>query len=226
MFILEVGTATDCHRQYEPIGHQTSLDQLDYVQPKCSQVQSATTTTAPLDLPDIIEPDDEDIKEDGGNAPIYTSHWRKKPPGPPTSTFNLTKLSPPAYSIKLKDLDQDALIQRLYTLEKPTQASTQTPDSMDKIATHLHQPGLSLPPIHPCNTPNVSKARSHWMLEELHCITGCHCFWNYNYLLLVTKDGKYTDNGEFPVLLGAYTTILIAPCRNLIDRTSSSYLDS
>ncbi len=206
MFILEVDIATNCHHQYEPIDHQISLDQLDYVQPKCSQVQSATMATDPLDLPDIIEPDDEDIKEDGGNAPIYTSHWQKKPPASPTPTFNLTKLSPPAYFIKLKDLDQDALIQQLYTLEKPTQAYTQTPDSMAKIATHLHQPGLSLPPIRPCNTHNASKARSHWMLEEPHCITGCHCFWNHNYLLLVTVVGRL-DMYRTKVLL--YRTMVL-----------------
>ena len=139
--------------------------------------------TAPLDLPVIIEPDDEDIREDGDGAPIYVSHWPKKPSAPPTPTFDLTRLPPPANSIKLKDFDWDALVQRLYTLEKPTQASTRTLGplvsmSMDKIVTHLHQPGSSLPPICPCDTPNASETKFHWMLEELHHIMVCWCFWS------------------------------------------------
>ncbi len=166
LFILEVDIATDCHLQYEPIGFQTSLDQLDSVQPKFSQVQSAPMATAPLDLPVIIEPDDEVIQEDGDDMPIYASHWPKKPPAPPTPMFDLTRLPPPAYSIRLKDLDQDNLIQCLYTLDQPTQATTRTPDplvsmSMDKIVAHLHWLGSSLPLIRPCNTPNASKTKSH-----------------------------------------------------------------
>jgi hypothetical protein len=33
-FILEVDTATDCHLQYDPIGQNTRLPELDHVQPK------------------------------------------------------------------------------------------------------------------------------------------------------------------------------------------------
>ncbi len=68
-----------------------------------------------------------------------------------------------------------------------------------------------LPLIRPCDTPNASKTKSHWTTEELHCITECQCFWNYKHLVSVTKDGKYIDTGEFPVSLGAYTTIPKAP---------------
>jgi hypothetical protein len=117
LFILEVDTATDWHLQYEPIGCQTTLDQLDYVQPKFSCAPSATMAKASSDLPTIIEPVDENTNNNSIKAPTYTSHWPKKPPVPSTPTFNLAKLPPPAYSIRLKDFDWDALIQRLYTLE-------------------------------------------------------------------------------------------------------------
>jgi hypothetical protein len=63
------------------------------------------------------------------------------------------------------------------------------------------------------------------MPEELHCITGCHNFQNYKHLISVTKDGKYIDKREFPVSLGAYTTIPKALRRKSIDHTSSRYLE-
>ncbi len=94
-FILEVDTATGCHLQYEPIGLQTTLTQLDYVQPKFSRALSATMAMAPSDLPVIIEPGDENT-DDNDNAPIYASHWPKKLPAPPPPTFDLTTLPSPA----------------------------------------------------------------------------------------------------------------------------------
>jgi hypothetical protein len=45
------------------------------------------------------------------------------------------------------------------------------------------------------------------------------------HLISTTKDGWFIDNGEFPVSIGAYTTIPKAPHGILIDQTPSKYLD-
>ena len=93
------------------------------------------------------------------------------------------------------------------------------------MTTHLHWPGSTLPPICPCDTPNASKTKNHWTSEKLHCITGWCCFQNYKHVLYVTKDGTFVDNGEFPVSLGAYTTIPKALQGKSIDHRNSKYLD-
>jgi hypothetical protein len=78
LFILEVGTTTDCHLQYEPIGHKTTLGQLDYAKSKFSRAPFATMTKAPSDLPAIIEPNDGTTDNNSIEAPIYASYWPKK----------------------------------------------------------------------------------------------------------------------------------------------------
>ncbi len=78
-FILKADTATDCHLWYKPIGRQTNLDQLDYVQPKFLQYQSVLMATAPLSTPVIIEPKDDDNAD---VTPTYAFHWPKKASSP------------------------------------------------------------------------------------------------------------------------------------------------
>ena len=56
-------------------------------------------------------------------------------------------------------------------------------------------------------------------------MTGCRRFRNYRHLIHTSKDGHFLDNGEFPVSLGAYTTIPKAPRGKPIDRLPSKYLD-
>ncbi len=90
--------------------------------------------------------------------------------------------------------------------------------------TPTHTGQLS-PPVRPCDTPNPSDTKSHWMAKELYCITGCHCFCNYWHLLSISKDGTYINNDKFPTSIGAYTTIPKAPCGKAIDRTSTKYLN-
>ncbi len=97
--------------------------------------------------------------------------------------------------------------------------------SQDNILKLLHHPNLTLLPIYPCDTPNPSDTKSHWMAEELHRITGCQRFWNYWHLVATTKDGAFIDNGEFPASIGAYTTIPKEPCGKPIDCTTSKYLN-
>jgi hypothetical protein len=41
---------------------------------------------------------------------------------------------------------------------------------------------------------------------------GCRCFHNYKYIIQASLDGQLVDSGEFPMLLGSYTTIPKAPC--------------
>jgi hypothetical protein len=97
--------------------------------------------------------------------------------------------------------------------------------TQDEIIAHLHHPGTSPPPICPSDCPNGSNTKSKWTPEELHCITGCWCFRNYQHIIVTSKDGHLIDTGEFPLLLGSYTTILKAPCGKSIDPTLSYYLD-
>ena len=100
-YILEVDTATNCHLRYKPIGHQTTLDELYFFQPKFLQHQLASMAKAPSSTPAIIETKDDD---DTDMTPIYAFHWPKKPPSPPVTKFDLAHLPLPAYSIHLKDL--------------------------------------------------------------------------------------------------------------------------
>jgi hypothetical protein len=226
-FILKFDTTTDCHLRNEPIGCRTTLDQLTYVQPKSLQHQSASTAMAPLSTPAVIEPNKNDNTD---ITPTYASHWPKKPPSPPVPKLDLTHLPPPAYSISLKGLDWEALIQCLYTLEAigllpMPDPPPLLPMSTDKIVGHLHPTGSQPPPIWPYDTPNALETKSHWTSEELYCITGCHHFCNYKHLVSVNKDFSFTNGGEFPVSLGAYTTIPKAPHGAPIDPTSCKYLD-
>ena len=230
-FILEVDTTTDCHLIYEPCGPTVPLIQLDYVQPKKLQkVQSATATTTPK-VPVLIEPDDNDDLIAPEDEPTYASHWPKKPPTPLPSLPSQPLVPPPAYSVSLKDLDRDELIQRLYSHEHPpvsTKLSSSSPlrcMSENEILEELHHSGLSPPPVRPCDTPNASETKSHWTSEELHKIMGCRRFRNYQHLIATSKDGTFFNSGEFPLSLGTYTTIPKSPHGKPIDRTRSKYLD-
>ena len=148
----------------------------------------------------------------------------------------MSLLSPSTYTKSLKDLDREELIQRLYLVEhsvppsKPD-AKRRSPspfDSMEQeeILTLLHHPNTSPPAIQPCDTPNALDIKFHWMAEELHCITGCHRFWNYKHLIstTTTKDCSFIDNAEFPMSIGAFTTIPKVPPGKAIDRTTSKFL--
>jgi hypothetical protein len=43
----------------------------------------------------------------------------------------------------------------------------------DKIMTHFHHPGSTLPAVRPCDTANASDTKTHWSGEEIHRIMGC-----------------------------------------------------
>ncbi len=115
-FILEVDTAVDCHFSYEPLGCSASLSLLDYVQPISSV--SASTTMVPPSAPAQIKPDDAKTI-----APTFTSHWPKKPPHPALTNIDLNLILPPAFSVKLWDLDHEELLRRLYLAESTHSSS-------------------------------------------------------------------------------------------------------
>ncbi len=235
-FIVEVNTTTDCHLLYEPIGHSTTMSNMDYVQP-VQPSNSASSTAATTLLPVVIE----DYNNNNNYLLTYAPHWPKKPPTPPSPTYNMSLIQPPAYSVSLKDLDRDALIQRLYSIElaappRPPPPASEAPKkgppptklecmSTDNIVAHLHHPESCLPPIQPCDTPNLSDTKTTYTPEELHPLTGCHRFCNYQHIILTTKDGILINTGKFPLSLGTYATIPKAPCGKAIDRLPAKYLD-
>jgi hypothetical protein len=61
--------------------------------------------------------------------------------------------------------------------------------------------------------------------EELHRLTGCRRFRNYQHLISSTKDGTLLNTGEFPLSLGTYATIPKAPRGKAIEQLPARYLD-
>jgi hypothetical protein len=61
--------------------------------------------------------------------------------------------------------------------------------------------------------------------KELHCLTGCCRFCNYQQTILTTKDGTLINTGKFLSSLGTYATIPKAPCGKAINRLPVKYLD-
>ena len=178
----------------------------------------------------MIKPDD-----NLDDLPTFASHWPKRPPSPAHPPIAMSLLPPSTYTKSFKDLDWEELIQRLYSVEHPVpQSPTDTKlrssaplECMvrEEILHLLHHPNTSPPAIRPCDRPNASDTKSHRSAEELHRITGCHRFRNYKHLISTTKDGSFIDNGEFPLSIGAFTTIPKAPRGKAIDRTTSKLLD-
>jgi hypothetical protein len=143
------------------LGWTTALADLDYVQPKFLQDSSASAT---VPLPVTIKP------EDNIDLLSYSSHYPKKPPTPPTPIYDLFNLLPPEYSISLKDLDKEELIQWLYLLKHALNSGTEKAVSafvplecmtQEVIINKLHCPNSILPFIRPCNTSNPSDTKSH-----------------------------------------------------------------
>jgi hypothetical protein len=139
-FIVEEDMAMDCHLSYKPIGRSCTLSSLDYVQP-ISSVSLASTTTALPSAPAIIE----DNKTDD-ILPTYTGHWPKQPKPPPSPSYDLSLIPPPAFTISLKDLSQDKLIKHFYTVKLGL-------DSMDTTQATVMPPAT---PGHPTPATNIT----------------------------------------------------------------------
>jgi hypothetical protein len=97
--------------------------------------------------------------------------------------------------------------------------------SPDEVVCIVHRPGSSPPPIRPCNRSNGSNTKTHWTSEKLHHALGCRHFQNYKHILQTSLDGKWVDGGEFPLVLGTYTTIPKAPWGVAINRKHSFFLE-
>ena len=229
-FVLEVDTTTDCHLRYQPLGRTCGLSEVDYVQPKRPTLIGAPTASDAATTPVTIPPDAIDT------MPTYVNHNPKQPPRPssPTNVIEIDDIQSNIkdFSVSLKDLSREELIEKLYTFEQPAQDTTvPTPKvllstmSKEEIAKHLHSSEDSMPPIRSCDTPNGSDTKTHWTGEELHRITGCRRLRNYRHLIHTSKDGQFVDGGEFPVSLGAYSTIPKARRGGPIDRTLNKFLD-
>ena len=242
-FIVEVDTTSDCHLSYIPLGRTANMSSLDYVQPITPRHSASTTKTAPPLSPAVIE-DDTDNDDDDDDAddippailPTYASHWPKKPPAIPPPPIPTSELLFPSYEDSLKDLDRRELIQRLFSMESRSQQPSTDPGlrdapsklecmSEDDIVQELHHPGSRLPPVRPCDTPNSSETKTTYTPEELHRLTGCRRFRNYQHIIASSNGGTLLHTGEFPLSLGTYATIPKAPRGKAIDRLKARYLD-
>ncbi len=190
---------------------------------------------------DESKADNEDVIPDGV-LPTYASHWPKKPPTPPSPTIDLSLIPPPMYSLSLKALSRNELIQRLYSVEHITppprppsvhgEVTSRGPPptklecmTKDNIITAIHHPNSRLPQVRPCDTPNSSDTKTTYTPKELHCLTGCRGFRNYQHIISTTKDSSLLNTGKFPLSLGTYATIPKAPCGKAIDRHRAKYLN-
>jgi hypothetical protein len=242
-FIVEVNTDTNCHLFYKPIGHSAPISKLDYVQLVQAHSPSASTTAETMPpAPAVVK----DEHYNNNIMPTYAAYWPKSPPAPATPTFDVSLIPPPAFLAHLQDFDCNELIRRIYSLKH---ASVPMPDaqddnsttpadvtnarsapkelecmSKDKIQTYLHHPESCFPPICPCNIPNVSDSKTAFTPEELHRLTGCCRFWNYQHIISTLKGGILCNTGKFPLSLGAYATIPKAAYGKPIDRLPSKYL--
>ena len=178
-FIVEVDTATNCHLSYAPIGRAATMSSLDYVQPIHARNSAFATASTPPPAPVVIEADDNDVPPDA--LPTYVSYWLKKPPAPPAPPVVLPVIPPPTYSIRLKDLTREELIQCLYSVKHahcpangndfPAQRSPLVKlecMSDEEIIATLHQPHSRLPPVRPCDTHNALETKQAYTPEELH----------------------------------------------------------
>ncbi len=95
----------------------------------------------------------------------------------------------------------------------------------EEILSYVHHPSSAPPPICPCDCCNASNTKTTWTPEELHRITGCYCFHNYNHIIEASKDRTPLNNGKFPIFLGLYATILKPPWGKAIDWLQAKYLD-
>jgi hypothetical protein len=97
--------------------------------------------------------------------------------------------------------------------------------SEEEIQTCLHHPDSHFPSICPCDTPNTSNSKTMFSPYELHCLTGCCRFWNYQHIISTSKGGILCNTGKIPLSLSAYATTPKAACGKPIDKLPCKYLD-
>ena len=95
----------------------------------------------------------------------------------------------------------------------------------DEILARVHPPNAVLPDVRACDTANDGDRQRSWTPEQLHHITGCRTFKNYQRILQLTSNGRWIDAGESPLALGHYSTVRRSRRGRTIDRTKYRYLD-
>jgi hypothetical protein len=194
-FVLEVNSDTDSHLTYSPLGSSVTLSSLAYAQPKPPVLAHASSLSTPPMGPTSTTL--HVIPKDVVDSPTSTR--------PAVPSLPLPRPSSPN--------DSTPKVRLLSTMTR------------DEITQHLHTPDAVLPAIRPCDTPNGSDTKMHWSAEELHRITGCRKFKNYEHLLQVSKDGVWVEAGESPASIGDFATIPKSRRGGIIDRTNYKYLD-
>ena len=163
-FVLAVDTTKDCHLSYKHIGQKATLEDLDYVQPRC-----ALKIPPP---PPLSSHDWQAIK--------YARHSAKQCPAPIPSVTqdpspqDLASLVPAKLKATIPSSAPGSVITP--NLSKVQLLSTM---SHEDIIKHMHHPDISLPEIRTCNTPTGSDKNKHCSAQEIHHATGYCKFKNH-----------------------------------------------
>jgi hypothetical protein len=238
-FILEVNTTTNCHLYYKPVGQSTTILSLDYVQP-VQTLSSVSNTDANPSAPTVVEA----CNKEDYYRPTYATHWPKKPHMPSLPKYDMSLIPTLGLFRHSKGPQSQHTHSMLYSIKirLPPHDNSVTPPaapppkdavapsqlecmSEDDTVTYLHHLESHLPPICPCDTPNLTKSKTTYTPEELHCLTSCHQFPNYQHIITTTNGSTLINTGEFPLLLGTYATIPKADHDKPIDRLASKYLN-
>jgi hypothetical protein len=253
--VLSVDMSTDCHLSYKPLGKSASLLSLHYVQPWCLPILYPAESSAfraragAKPLPELSHSGNPVLIEGNGLIAQVACDVNDDSPPPivdtelelPTFFSLVPKQHQRAKSTTFLVDDLALISEHLQVLSDRLSGLTVFPppsSGLDPVAPKLlfslsheevvrlgHCPGSALPPVHPCDRSNGSNTKTHWTSEELNCAHSCRWFHNYKHIIQTSLDGQWIDGREFPVSLGALTTIPKAPRGGAIDRKQSFYLD-
>jgi hypothetical protein len=243
--VLSVDTSTNCHLFYEPLGKLAPLSTLHYVQPRCPPTiyldkDSAFWAKTDSSDPVLNEGDCTTVVRMNPPAPVvieptptlllFHSIVPKRGPLPKVNPFSADNIATITQHLKLLSDHLSGIAASSSLGSSPQDSGPVAPKLLSSLSpnevVHLvHRPG-SLPPlVRPCDWSNGLNTKTHWTSEELHRALGCRRFRNYKHILQTSLDGEWIDGGEFPLLLGTYTTISKAPRGSAIDRKKSFFLD-
>ena len=197
--VLSVGTSTNCHLTYKPLGKSALLSIFHYVQPRCplttySDKNSAFCTMKDSPAPVWVKNDDglvvlDTVSPRLGVSPVlespsFKSVVPKRGPVPKVPPFLADNIASISQHFKL-------LSDRLSGLADPPSPALAPPGiepmspkllsplSHDEVIRLVHRPGSLPPPVRPCDWSNGSNTKTHWTSKELHRALGCRWFRNY-----------------------------------------------
>ena len=183
-----------------------------------------------------------DQTEAGVEDVSYVSHNPKIPPTAKLSNaarITLSDLQEMQHNIdhmttSLRDMPFGEVLQKLYLpedlLSSPmeegkSQAKLLSTMSREEILQHVHHAGSSPPPVRPCDTANGSDTQTAFTGQDLSLRFGSRHFKNVKHLIQTSRDGRFIDNGEYPMSLGGYASQRKPNRGGAIDRTHYKYLD-